>query len=95
MNEVKQRHYESWGDEHAIVKLVAGERAIVAGNSRGINMTDEDVSKVFLHIHPYHVPALPGPSPKDLLFIRSLKQRSSFLLEPRFDRFYRFSTIAN
>lgn len=98
VNEVEQLHYQSWGDEHAIAKLTTGERAIVAGNSRGINMTDQEVSKLLLHIHPYHVPAMRGPSPKDLIFIRSLGQRSSFLLEPRLrppGDFYRFSTIAN
>jgi RHS repeat-associated protein len=95
VKEVERLHYGSWGDEHAIVKLATGERAIVAGNSFGIYGMEGNVSKVFLHVHPYHVPAMPGPSPLDLMFIRGLGQRSSYLMEPRYGRFYRFSTIAN
>jgi RHS repeat-associated protein len=90
VNEVEQLHKAS-GNEHAIVKLLNGENAIVKGNARGIELQGE-VKKVFLHTHPYHLPPT-GPSPMDLFFIRSLGQRSSYLLEHGW--LYRFSTIAN
>jgi hypothetical protein len=67
------------GNEHALVKLANGERAIVSGGPGGINLSEE-VAKVFAHSHPYHLP-ISGPSPADFNMLRALGQRTSWLLE--------------
>lgn len=80
--------------EHAIVKLAAGEylsengllilsqpaRAIVSGGERGIDFLRGQLIRLYLHSHPYSLPAT-GPSIDDLTALRALGQVSSWLLE--------------
>ena len=82
---VKQRTYES-GNEHAIVRLVEGNRrAIVSGGERGIDF-GFDINFLYLHSHPYHLP-IQFASPADKIALQTLRevmgarQISSYLLE--------------
>src|SRR5262249_9060720 len=77
-NELKQLTF-STGNEHALVKLASGERAIVSGGSDGINFGGQ-ITRLYAHTHPYQALAT-GASEIDRIAIQSLGQRSSFLLE--------------
>jgi hypothetical protein len=68
------------GNEHALVKLASGERAIVSGGPGGITWEAGEVTRVFGHTHPYQLPPT-GPSPADFGMLDVLGQRSSWLLE--------------
>lgn len=78
IDEGKRLTFET-GNEHALVKLANGDRAIVAGGPGGIEFTS-DVSRVFGHTHPYQLP-ITGPSSADFSMLASYGQRSSWLLE--------------
>lgn len=78
INEGKTLTFET-GNEHALVKLVTGERALVSGNEYGISF-GEQATRVFGHTHPFQFPAS-GPSPIDRAALRALGQRSSWLFE--------------
>jgi hypothetical protein len=77
--EVKELTF-STGNEHAVVKLATGERAIVSGGPTGITWESGQVTRLFGHSHPYHL-APTGPSPADISTLGVLGQRSSYLLE--------------
>lgn len=68
------------GNEHALVKLADGSRAIVSGGRGGINFASGQVKRLFGHTHPYHLPST-GPSAADFQALHSLGQRSSYVLE--------------
>ena len=70
----------STGNEHALVKLATGERALVSGGPGGITWDLGQVSRVFGHTHPYELPPT-GPSASDFAALDALGQRSSWLLE--------------
>jgi hypothetical protein len=74
-------------NEHAVVKLNTGERAIVSGRPTSIDFPPE-VTRVFGHSHPYQFSAA-GPSEMDYGSLPSFGQRSSYLLEQ--GELYRFS----
>ena len=78
VDEGKRLTFET-GNEYALVKLANGERAIVSGGPTGIALSD-DVTRVFAHSHPYHLPAT-GPSAADFGMLSAFGQRSSWLLE--------------
>jgi RHS repeat-associated protein len=68
------------GNEHALVKLATGERALVSGGPGGINFAEGSVSRIFGHTHPYGTAAV-GPSGLDRLALQRLGQGSSWLVE--------------
>jgi hypothetical protein len=68
------------GNEHAIVKLAGNQRVLISGGERGIAFWRGQINTIYIHSHPYHL--LPtGPSVFDIKALRSLGQRSSYLLE--------------
>jgi hypothetical protein len=68
------------GNEHALVRLASGERAIVSGGPGGITWSRGQVTRLFGHTHPYGTPPT-GPSAADFKVLGKLGQRSSWLLE--------------
>jgi RHS repeat-associated protein len=78
-NDLKQFTF-STGNEHALVKLASGERAIVAGGPGGINFAEGQITRLYAHTHPFQSLAT-GASAADRVTIQALGQRSSFLLE--------------
>jgi RHS repeat-associated protein len=79
IREVKQLTFTS-GNEHAVVTLADGSRAIVSGGPGGITFAQGQITRLFGHSHPYQLPAT-GPSAADLNALQILGQRSSYLLE--------------
>jgi RHS repeat-associated protein len=68
------------GNEHALVKLASGARAIVSGGPGGITWPAGAVTRIFGHTHPYELlPA--GPSGADFDALLLLGQRSSWVVE--------------
>ena len=67
------------GNEHALVKLASGERALVAGGPGGISFVETPITRLFGHTHPLGKWA--GPSDIDRTAISTLGQRSSWLVE--------------
>ena len=74
------------GNEHALVKLASGERALVSGSPYGIKFGDK-ITRLFGHTHPNQL-LKTGVSELDREALRTLGQRHSYLFE-RGD-FYRF-----
>ena len=65
------------GNEHALVTLASGERALVSGGPKGIFFPEGSITRIFGHTH---VPGTTAwPSPDDAAALRSLGQRSSWL----------------
>jgi hypothetical protein len=62
------------------VQLSDGTRAIVVGGSNGIEFAEGQIERIFLHTHPFELPAT-GPSDADLSALARLRQVSSWLLE--------------
>lgn len=89
INEVKGLTLTN-GTEHAVVKLVNGQRAIVSGGTTGIRFPANTVSRIFGHTHPYQFPAS-GVSSADRLMLDKLGQISSYLLEH--GDLYKFTSI--
>lgn len=79
INEVKTLTFTS-GNEHAVVTLADGSRAIISGGPGGITWTEGQITRIFGHSHPYQLPAT-GPSALDFTALERLGQRSSYLLE--------------
>ena len=78
IQELKELTYTT-DNEHAIVELSSGERAIVSGGEKGIEFGDQ-ITRLFAHTHPYHLGAT-GPLAADVNALQQLGQRSSYLLE--------------
>ena len=71
----------STGNEHALVRLAGGERAIVSGGPGGISaMEDLGVDLIYGHTHPYGL-GFVGPSAADRAALEQLGQSSSYVLE--------------
>ena len=68
------------GNEHALVRLANGERALVSGGEGGINFAESQITRLYGHTHPFQFNAT-GPSMADRAAVQSLGQRSSWLLE--------------
>ena len=68
------------GKEHAVLKMENGARVIVSGGEGGIRLS-ESVVRLFVHTHPYEVPAAGVASTRDLATIARLQQVSSWILE--------------
>ncbi len=79
IEEAKVRTFQT-GNEHALVKLATGDRALVSGGPGGIDFAPNQIARLFGHTHPYHVPPT-GPSASDIAVLESLGQQSSYLLE--------------
>jgi RHS repeat-associated protein len=77
----------STGNEHALVRLESGQRAIISGGPTGISWEAGEVTRVFGHTHPYQFSPT-GPSGADFEMLKSLGQRSSWLSEH--GQLYRF-----
>jgi RHS repeat-associated protein len=76
--ELKSLTFQS-GNEHAVVRLATGGRAVVSGGEKSIDFGNK-ITRLFAHTHPYHLGAT-GPSAADSLALKALGQRSSYLLE--------------
>jgi hypothetical protein len=88
INEAKSLTFMT-GNEHALVKLSSGERALVSGGSRGIEFKEGQITRLFGHTHPYELTKT-GPSKADYDALRTLGQKSSYLLEQgSLSKFYR------
>jgi RHS repeat-associated protein len=79
INEGKSLTFET-GNEHAVVTLANGERALVSGNPYGIRFGDQ-ITRIFGHSHPYQFTNAVGASAVDRAAIQALGQRSSWLAE--------------
>ncbi len=79
IDEAKALTFSS-GNEVALVKLANGNRALVSGGSSGITFGDGQITRIFGHTHPFHVPPT-GPSAFDDQALQILGQRSSYILE--------------
>jgi RHS repeat-associated protein len=62
-------------NEHAVVTLASGERALVSGGSGGIKFAEGQVQRIFGHIHPTNAP----PSAADAAAIKSLGQSKQYV----------------
>ncbi|MFL6286024.1 MAG: RHS repeat domain-containing protein [Pyrinomonadaceae bacterium] len=69
-----------YGNEHALVTLANGERALVSGGPGGINFAPGQIIRLFGHTHPYGTGTV-GASALDRTAIQALGQRSSWLVE--------------
>ena len=58
------------GNEHALVTLASGERAIVSGGPGGISFAEGQITRIFGHTHPTSAP----PSAADFQALRDLGQ---------------------
>ena len=77
LNEGKALTFQS-GNEHALVRLASGERAIVSGGPGGIEFPQGGVSRVIAHTHP---PGVGGPpSSEDFAMLAGYNQKSSWLI---------------
>jgi hypothetical protein len=79
LHELKVGTFET-GNEHAVVDLASGERAVVSGGPTGLDFAEGEISQLLIHTHPYGLAAT-GPSAADIAAIRALGQESSWLLE--------------
>jgi hypothetical protein len=64
------------GNEHALVKLANGTRALVSGGPGGINFAPGQVTRIFGHTHPTN--AL--PSAADAAALTILGQSKQYVL---------------
>lgn len=62
-------------NEHAVVTLASGERALVSGGSGGIKFAEGQVTRIFGHTHPTSAPA----SAADAAAIKSLGQSKQYV----------------
>lgn len=79
VDNVKQLTFTT-GNEHAVVTLANGERAIVSGGPRAIEFKVGQIQRLFGHSHPYDLLST-GPSIGDRAALGSFEQSSSYLLE--------------
>jgi len=68
------------GDEHALVSLQTGQRALVSGGPKGITLDELPIRRMIGHTDPYHLAAA-GASDLDGAALTACGQRSSYLLE--------------
>jgi RHS repeat-associated protein len=68
------------GNEHALVRLATGERALVSGGPGGIAFGEGQVTRIIGHTHPYGFGSI-GPSAADAAALRALGQTHSYVLD--------------
>ncbi|MBL9179289.1 MAG: hypothetical protein JNM65_14600 [Verrucomicrobiaceae bacterium] len=78
VNEAKALTFAT-GNEHAVVRLATGERALVSGGPGGIDMGTQ-VTRIIGHTHPYGTMSA-GASAADRAALQTLGQRHSYILE--------------
>lgn len=69
------------GNEHALVKLASGERALVAGGPGGIEFAEGEITRIFGHTHPYGRGTFGLPSVEDVSALGKLGQVTSYILD--------------
>ena len=74
-NEVKALAWQT-GNEHAVVTLANGQRAIVSGGPGGINFAEGQIKTLFGHTHPTAAP----PSAADVTALQQLGQSHQTVL---------------
>jgi hypothetical protein len=74
VNEGKALTFET-GNEHALVTLANGERAIVSGGPGGIDFKPGAVTRIFGHTHPTNAP----PSADDFVATSQLGQSKQYI----------------
>ncbi len=74
VNEGKALTWET-GNEHAVVKLANGERALVSGGPGGISFKTGEIEKIFGHTHPTSA----GPSSADFNALKELGQTKQYV----------------
>jgi len=79
LNEAKALTFAT-GNEHALVRLATGERALVSGGRDGISFPKGQVTRIIGHTHPYGRGAV-GPSTTDVAALKLLGQTHSYLIE--------------
>lgn len=79
VNEAKTLTFQT-GNEHALVTLASGQRALVSGGPGGISFGQGQITRLFGHTHGYQF-AGAGASGADRAAISALGQRSSWILE--------------
>lgn len=79
LNEAKALTFTT-GNEHALVRLATGERALVSGGPGGISFAEGEVTRIIGHTHPYS-PVWAGPSPADFRALSDLGQTHSYVVE--------------
>ena len=78
LDELRALTFET-DNEHALVRLTTGERALVEGEPDGINFGWQ-ITRLYVHTHPYYRPTS-GPSDDDFAALVDLRQTHSYLLE--------------
>lgn len=68
------------GNEHALVRLQNGARALVSGGPGGICFGNLPIQRIIFHTHPFQTPPT-GPSAADQAALKALKQVHSYILE--------------
>jgi RHS repeat-associated protein len=79
ISEAKGLTFET-GNEHALVRLANGQRALVTGGERSIDFAAGQITRLYGHTHPFFRGSV-GPSAIDHAAVRALGQRSSWLFE--------------
>lgn len=74
INEGKALTWQT-GNEHAVVKLATGERALVSGGPGGIKFAPGQVKIIFGHSHPTSAP----PSAADVTALQDLNQSKQYV----------------
>jgi RHS repeat-associated protein len=73
-NEIKALTFTT-GNEHAVVTLTGGQRAIVSGGEGGIEFAPGQISRIFGHTHPTSA----GPSAADFSATSALGQTKQYV----------------
>jgi RHS repeat-associated protein len=79
VNEVKALTFAT-GNEHALVRLASGERALVSGGPGGIAFGEGQVTRIIGHTHPYGTASV-GASAADRAALQTLGQTHSYIQE--------------
>jgi hypothetical protein len=74
INEAKALTFAT-GNEHAIVTLANGQRALVSGGPGGISFSEGSITRIFGHTHPTNAP----PSAADIKALQSLGQSKQYI----------------
>lgn len=69
VNDVKGMTWVT-GNEHAVVRLTSGQKAIVSGGPGDISLKSGQIKTLFGHIHPTNAP----PSSRDYEALKALGQ---------------------
>jgi hypothetical protein len=75
VNDVKGMTWMT-GNEHAVVRLASGQRAIVSGGPGGISFGNGQIRTLFGHTHPTSAP----PSLSDFRALLRLRQSRQYVL---------------